>query len=1416
MTKNCIPGLSTKALNETINRHMGKNAKGGKVFPPEALNLLLETLKVTYEDFYSNYYTTYPDTLQKKLPNKEEYINLYGTPLRANVGFGTEFSTNIWLGLRHKYKFIAWFKKDFLSKMFLNSPEKPKYIFSSNLNKEIKKHKNDLFKIIHKFLVDNKLDNNDLSKIDITKRENYITYKEILTKFKLFYLDKGLTKEYQTKLPNLDKINTPGFIEAYYALTALVNYDNVLNEVFEGSYKGVDKNNENNLDALYMSEFDKQSTFYFTGDEDSSKAAEAFTSKYIKNLVSIIPFVPIKKSGQNGHRIVSYLNSLNLNSLGARLNAALVKNYSWFSKNFSLEENGVTLKFEDLDFINDSTKSMYLILKFINNSAQDTANSGNTGNYIILRDMIGAPNLSVLHSIMEFISFNNIEEKDRFSEFKLIDAFINILENSALSSYTVVSDGKRSVKVMGSYNAQSVYLQNNLDFRIKTHVINKKNTVIFDRSNVEKFLKTDVTDLLLENTFTQFSHIFRKNMSKMFGIVMSDESIELFLSDNSGKTLEELLNELDSFMKNILDADPDEGAETGRKYIAKHLGEPIWNSIENSILNRSNVLPVTTIKSLERKSLPAFKIPTFVYADLAILQKNRENTNNVFIENDILVGTGQRLEVSKEDDVKPAVDLNEKDSFLFDAEHGFFNQLTKDRIIELGLGTLSDKKTLFTKQIKINENIAAFTSEDFRKRMLDIHTKNINSILEVYKQVFIAMNLNMNPFITYESSPTEENLTNLLGSINSYLDALSSQDFTKVMRETFNKTKINIVQELHYVFHDGKVGLPTYIWDSYKIASNDLLFQQYVKQIEENFILKYKHYLGKDLFEFNFLNNTEDRKTILNMFGIKDSEKLSKLVDIKGNLNPLLKKYLWITNILRQDYLNLSTKGDYLDTYKFSNGEYNWMSTDVDWDNYNKITAFKFVTGSKRANQFTATIEKGVTSNRPKTLNMAIIKEPKYYIFNPENSGDFSVLDGATFIDSREYYSTIEAYPGKSYSGVLKRFGVFTDLLSASQKKDSEHVLNNSFILMSGKKGRNLLEKMWSVELPKSKNLEKSILFTPYKIGDLIIESVDIEIKDNLWYIGLNDAEKIRVDTLYDIWEALGGEYSTNLEGDFSEDSQQVFYKISKELNLMSTGIHILTSDAAIKRGVTNLNPVESWEDKENLMYFQIDYVGLGIQQDSNHDVDNDEVREVSQVIAALSQNSFNNSIATSVYKTMHNSIQKAITKFLKDTPDKPFRDKIIDALLKSLNRTKIDDIATNIAELLKTEIPISDNNFFKRFIREMLTIMNDEFIIQKYSGFGAILSPSHGLVKVFETLNTKGETIVKTRKDLSKQILKDRSTATLDQFEEYKKLNENNVDALETISNALKEKFPEKDILSIKKMLSLLLSNKSLQINCV
>ena len=51
---------------------------------------------------------------------------------------------------------------------------------------------------------------------------------------------------------------------------------------------------------------------------------------------------------------------------------------------------------------------------------------------------------------------------------------------------------------------------------------------------------------------------------------------------------------------------------------------------------------------------------------------------------------------------------------------------------------------------------------------------------------------------------------------------------------------------------------------------------------------------------------------------------------------------------------------------------------------------------------------------------------------------------------------------------------------------------------------------------------------------------------------------------------------------------------------------------------------------------------------------------------------------------------------------------------------------------------------------------------------------------------------------------------------EKYKKLNENNVDALETISNALKEKFPEKDILSIKKMLSLLLSNKSLQINCV
>jgi hypothetical protein len=95
MIENCIPELSIKALNQRINTNMGTKGKGEKVISPEALNSLLKELEITYEDFYLKYYITYPATLQKKLPNKEAYINLYGTSLKANVGFGTEFSTNI-------------------------------------------------------------------------------------------------------------------------------------------------------------------------------------------------------------------------------------------------------------------------------------------------------------------------------------------------------------------------------------------------------------------------------------------------------------------------------------------------------------------------------------------------------------------------------------------------------------------------------------------------------------------------------------------------------------------------------------------------------------------------------------------------------------------------------------------------------------------------------------------------------------------------------------------------------------------------------------------------------------------------------------------------------------------------------------------------------------------------------------------------------------------------------------------------------------------------------------------------------------------------------------------------------------------------------------------------------------------------
>ena len=189
--------------------------------------------------------------------------------------------------------------------------------------------------------------------------------------------------------------------------------------------------------------------------------------------------------------------------------------------------------------------------------------------------------------------------------------------------------------------------------------------------------------------------------------------------------------------------------------------------------------------------------------------------------------------------------------------------------------------------------------------------------------------------------------------------------------------------------------------------------------------------------------------------------------------------------------MELSAKNEFIDPIK-----YNPKKLEYSLANYLDVAERKFVAGSKRANLYTASIEKGVAHVRNNYVKMAVTEDFKSHIINPENSGEWPPLDGGTIIDAREYYSTLEAYPGKDYAGVFKRFGTFVSKDKSAAKKDSEKYASNDFIRLSGF-GYNVLKTLWGHDIIPEGVKKSYDLGVNYFIGEKKITNIKIKYENN-------------------------------------------------------------------------------------------------------------------------------------------------------------------------------------------------------------------------------------------------------------------------------------------------------------------------------
>lgn len=444
---------------------------------------------------------------------------------------------------------------------------------------------------------------------------------------------------------------------------------------------------------------------------------------------------------------------------------------------------------------------------------------------------------------------------------------------------------------------------------------------------------------------------------------------------------------------------------------------------------------------------------------------------------------------------------------------------------------------------------------------------------------------------------------------------------------------------------------------------------------------------------------------------------------------------------------------------------------------------------AKRNVLFTATIEVPVRESKlgiPDQVNMATLEDYQSEVYNLSgNSKNQEVHDGSSLISSVYSMMLDSSYPAKGYKGTKKQFGTLITKHGVSIKKDAESVITNDRILNSRNSEISFYKKqkqMLSIPIGNLSFDFKEAFRNEYFYNHLgkTFRIDQIKLTNNSYSMIVS--EKVgesykevpkpitgQFNNLFDLWQLFGAEHSTDENGNFNEGSNDLLYKVitapDKEgkYPLKSKMIHILSNLSAVKAGGTNVNDKGKWTNDEDLAYFTFENRMMGPQLDASHEADESEIKEVTQVISALAQNPQTAHLAMEAYQNIANVIEAAAKPYLRymkpgENINKTELYKYLsDKFIKTIENSKGDNIAKVLVQSFSSDvtIPFSNQNFFVPFVRDVITRMNNEFITRYYSGTGAVLLPSHGMIQLYDIPQADGTTRVVTQADLAKEALK-------------------------------------------------------------
>lgn len=283
------------------------------------------------------------------------------------------------------------------------------------------------------------------------------------------------------------------------------------------------------------------------------------------------------------------------------------------------------------------------------------------------------------------------------------------------------------------------------------------------------------------------------------------------------------------------------------------------------------------------------------------------------------------------------------------------------------------------------------------------------------------------------------------------------------------------------------------------------------------------------------------------------------------------------------------------------------------------------------------------------------------------------------------------------------------------------------------------------------------------------------------------------IDSLYELFVALGGINCTNAKGITSEFSNQVLtnfvinvgHKVNPKVTsvkdivqpLKDKFVAYVFNNSAVKNGAKNMNSADVWTNNAPLNTFQLNIQGLGIQLNADHDVVDSELTEFSQVVAACaaygkdfkSVNEIYYGLAESAFQASEQELTN-ISRYFKDYAEDPSKAKyqlykIVGKLIVQSKSNSDMDLTEKLKQEINKEfkinkdnsssglkIPFSDPSIYTQFITNITSVINSKSIKRKHPGSGYVMAPGYNVVQYFQWLDPKTRTY---RKFLFEDVLK-------------------------------------------------------------